>query len=358
MKRTALNNEIIQERFSSLIKNLHEAVLVENEERKIVLTNQAFCNMFGIQATTEQMIGADCANAAEESKVHFNQPEAFVARINEILAQKQLVIGDRLETVFGTYLERDYIPVFLDDKYMGHMWKYRDVTENQLLIRNIQSKNQELKDFSAMLSHDIKNPVRSIKSIITWIEDDLEDNNVELDFLTENLGQIKRKIEMANNIIDGVINYSRIGIENSLEEFSFKTVINEATTAFKNKNLQFDLQIDESEIEGVKTQWLQVFNNLISNAIKYNDKDVCIISITVSDGTITLSDNGPGVSADGQAKMFIAFETLDQNKNKTESTGIGLAIVKKVLDNHQYKIGIDNSSSAGLKYIFTRIVTI
>jgi PAS domain S-box-containing protein len=114
---------------TNLIINLGEGILLENSERKIVLTNQLFCEMFAIPAPPEAIIGGDCSESAEQSKHFFKNPEIFVADIEKILTNKKVVFNDELELVDGRYFQRDYIPTYIDEVYSGHLWKYRDVTE-------------------------------------------------------------------------------------------------------------------------------------------------------------------------------------------------------------------------------------
>lgn len=117
--------------FTSLITNMNSGILLEDENRRIVFTNQLFCDLFGIPVAPEMMQGADCSNSAEQSKHLFKQPEKFVNNINTILKNKELVSGELLEFEDGRILERDYIPIYLDKKYKGHLWKYTDITDKQ-----------------------------------------------------------------------------------------------------------------------------------------------------------------------------------------------------------------------------------
>ena len=117
-----------ENRLSTLILNLQMGVLLEDENRKIQLTNQMFCDLFQIPANPEQMVGADCTSSAEQSKSMFKEPESFVQRIDMILTNKKTVLSDELEMVDGRVLERDYIPIFNEGIYKGHLWSYQDVT--------------------------------------------------------------------------------------------------------------------------------------------------------------------------------------------------------------------------------------
>jgi PAS domain S-box-containing protein len=116
---------------TNLIINLQEGILLEDSNRKIALTNQLFCAMFGILAPPEALIGADCSGSAEQSKMFFKNPVKFIADMEKILADKKAVYNDELELADGRYFERDYIPTYLENKYSGHLWKYRDISERK-----------------------------------------------------------------------------------------------------------------------------------------------------------------------------------------------------------------------------------
>ncbi len=118
-------------RMSTLITNLHAGILLENDQRKIALVNQQFCNLFNIPVTPQQLIGVDCSQSAEQSKHLFKDPVAFVNRIDKILKDRQLLTGDELELVDGKFYERDFVPLWNEDKYDGHLWIYRDITESK-----------------------------------------------------------------------------------------------------------------------------------------------------------------------------------------------------------------------------------
>ncbi len=132
-----------QNRLATLISNLQTGVLLESEDRKISLTNQMFCDLFQIPVSPDQLKGADCSNAAEESKHHFADPEGFVKRIEKVLKSKKLVLSDELKMNDGRILERDYIPIFSDGKYKGHLWTYQDVTLRKNYKKNIEAQKEK-----------------------------------------------------------------------------------------------------------------------------------------------------------------------------------------------------------------------
>ena len=119
-------------RLEAIIRRMTASLLVEDEHRRIALVNQQFCDLFGIPVSPEQLIGADCSQAADQSKHLFADPVVFVERIGQILAARQPVLSETVEMVDGRYLERDYIPLFIEETYSGHLWLYRDTTSVRL----------------------------------------------------------------------------------------------------------------------------------------------------------------------------------------------------------------------------------
>jgi PAS domain S-box-containing protein len=118
-------------RLSTLIESLQAGILVEDDTRHIRHLNRDFCEMFSIPAPPEALVGSDYSNSAEESKHLFEEPASFVARIDEILSERRTVTGEELALADGRTFERDYIPIFVGERYEGHLWQYRDVTQRK-----------------------------------------------------------------------------------------------------------------------------------------------------------------------------------------------------------------------------------
>jgi PAS domain S-box-containing protein len=138
-----------KQRISSLIQNLQSGVLLEDENRMIMVTNKLFCSMFNIPATPDALIGADCSNTAEQSKHLFRNPEQFVSRIDEILTERKEVLGEIVELADGKFFERDYVPIFVNGLYKGHLWKYTDVTERKNYEKNLKKQEEKYRSIIA-----------------------------------------------------------------------------------------------------------------------------------------------------------------------------------------------------------------
>ncbi|KUJ56809.1 PAS domain S-box protein [Chryseobacterium aquaticum] len=170
-----------------LLANLQFGILMEDENRKIIFTNDLFCRMFNIPVSSDEMIGADCTNSAEDSKSLFKNEVHFVERINEILKEKKIVTNELLETQNGNFLERDYIPIFINDHYKGHLWKYNDITERvvtQNLLKQSEERNRMIMD-SAMNAIVITNDKgeitfwnRSAVCTFGWTKEEMEGEQI------------------------------------------------------------------------------------------------------------------------------------------------------------------------------------
>ena len=116
-------------RLQTLISSMHSGILAENTNRQIILTNQIFCDIFKIPLDPDSMKGMDCSDAAQNSKHLFEDEAGFVERIDNILMDRKRIDGELLKMKDGSILERDFLPIYEKGDYIGHIWKYQDVTQ-------------------------------------------------------------------------------------------------------------------------------------------------------------------------------------------------------------------------------------
>ena len=141
-----------ENRLSSLILNLDSAVLLEDENRKIILTNTKFCELFNISSSPELLKGEDCAAFINESIKLFKNPDKFISRVLLILHEKQQVLGDEITLLDGTILERDYIPIIKENQYKGHLWTYKDITLRKQYRKSLEVQKQNYSNIIANMN--------------------------------------------------------------------------------------------------------------------------------------------------------------------------------------------------------------
>lgn len=148
-RQSEIERQNTYSRLFELIKNLTGGILLEDEHRKTILTNENFCKMFNINVPPEMLKGVDCSNSAEESKSLFLDPDKFVSRIDKALSKREKETGVLLETVTGRFFERDYIPIRSNSGvYLGHLWHYKDITEKIEIERELKEREELFSNIS------------------------------------------------------------------------------------------------------------------------------------------------------------------------------------------------------------------
>ncbi|HOZ86501.1 MAG TPA: ATP-binding protein [Bacteroidia bacterium] len=222
-------------------------------------------------------------------------------------------------------------------------------------FKELRRKNKELDQFAYVVSHDLKAPLRGIDNILTWTE---EDHAAEITpELKKNIDLIRGRAKRLENMINGLLDYARIGKEKkALQLVDVSLMLRELTEVLVPAGFTVKIENDLPLIVTEPLLLEQVFSNLISNAVKYNDKDHGEISISSVDKPrhyeFTVKDNGIGIQPEYFEKIFTIFQTL-RERDAFESTGVGLAIVKKIIEEQKATINVESVFGQGAAFNFT-----
>ncbi len=220
----------------------------------------------------------------------------------------------------------------------------------------LEAANNELKDFAYVVSHDLKAPLRGISRLADWLTHDYADvvDEQGKDMAALLINRVKRM----DNLIDGILEYSRIGrIVGEPGPIVLNTLLPEIIESLAApEHIHIVIEHDLPVITGDRIRISQVFQNLLSNAIHYMDKAEGTILVRCTDDEMcwrfAVSDNGPGIEERHYERIFKIFQTLT-SKDKHESTGVGLAIVKKIVEFYGGKIWLDSEVGQGSTFLFT-----
>jgi len=224
------------------------------------------------------------------------------------------------------------------------------------LIEKVDNINKELKDFASIVSHDLKAPLRGIKSLATWILDDCSDKLGEKG--NEQMNLLLGRVERMYNLIDGVLQYSRAGrTEEKIVQVNLNDFIPEAIDMLvPPENISITIENTLPVIECAETHVMQLFQNLLSNAIKYMDKPHGWIKVgcVEEDGfwKFSIADNGPGIEEKYFEKIFKMFQALSVSE-EFEGTGVGLTITKKIVELYGGNIWVESEIGKGSTFFFT-----
>ena len=360
-----------EERYRSIFENALEGIFRFVPRERFSDVNPALVQMLGY-ASKENVLALDLAH---DLYMHADEFHEMLDRLQTNAVVKNAEVtwkkntGDPIIVSINSRVIRDA---------QGHIVCYegmmQDVTERKRAedeIRSLNAElearvkerttelqlaNRELKDFAYVVSHDLKAPLRAISRLASWLREDyapaFDDKGHEMVDLL--IGRVKRM----DHLIDGILEYSRIDrVGNERVPVDLNQIVADVIDSLAPpEHVHITVAHELPSLIIGKTQIFQVFQNLIGNAIKFMDKPQGQIELQCveDDGNwrFSVSDNGPGIDPKYHDRIFKIFQTLHP-RDEFESTGIGLALVKKIVEFHGGKIWLESTGEKGSQFFFT-----
>jgi len=246
----------------------------------------------------------------------------------------------------------------LNGELVGSIGIHLDITElkklefqKEELLKNLERQNESLNEYAQIVSHDLKSPLRSIHTLVTWIKGEKE--NVLNAQTQQYISLIEEKVEKMDYLIEGILTFSKIdSYEDANELVDLNKIIE---NIIKIIDIPPHIEVTIAKKLPVKNtnrfRMQQLFQNLISNAIIHNDKEKGEVVIDFTEDekcyTFSVQDNGPGIPKKFRNKIFQLFESYSSDN---KSTGIGLSIVKKIVEKYNGKIWIESEKEIGTTF--------
>lgn len=362
----------VEERTKEVIKNekRFRALIEKSADMMTLATPEG--QMLYISPSLTEILGFSIEEYQNSTGLEFIHPDDVQIVMEKIMGIISIPGGSffsqhRLLHKNGSYrwCEGTFTNMLHDPDVEALVSNFRDITERkkaelEIINQNkiLNTMNRELEQFAFVASHDLQEPLRSLISFTGLLKDDFKDKldqNGEkyIEFI---LQSSKRMQELVKALLD----YSRIGKERELVQIDCNILLQDVFT-------DMNLSISESKamiksnnlpvLKGFKVELRQLFQNLISNAIKFRKKDsIPEISISAKkqgeDWLFSVEDNGIGINPDDAYKIFIIFKRL-HNRNEYEGTGIGLSHCKKIVELHGGHIWVVSKPGEGSTFYFT-----
>jgi len=353
-------------RYKALFAGAPEGILVADlQTKQFRYANPAMCGMFGY--TEEEFLRIGVADLHPKESLDHVLAE-FEAQVRgEKVLSPDLPCLRKDGTLF--YANISGIIMVLDARKCS-VGFFTDITERkeaekafeklnkdlELAVLNLGRSNKELQDFAYVVSHDLKAPLRGIKTLAQWITTDYADK------IDENgrgqLNLLLSRADRMHNLIDGILQYSRVGrVQEEKVQVNLNELVAEAIDMIAPpENIVVSIENELPVIECERTRIAQVFQNLLSNAVKFMDKPEGQVRIgcAAEDGwwKFSVTDNGPGIEEKYFEKIFQLFQTLSP-RDEVESTGVGLTVAKKIVELYGGKIWVQSKVGQGSTFLFT-----
>jgi PAS domain S-box-containing protein len=349
---------------SALLRTMIDGVVSIDEHRVVKTFNPAAEQIFGYQG--HEIIGQNASvlfpvPATGEDM----QPDYFE---NHYVQWRTRASGLTHEAMGrrkdGAVFPMDLAAVEMHDgehrMYVGIM---RDISERKQaeeqkarLMSELESANEELKSFAYVVSHDLKAPLRAIGALADWLSHDYSDKFDNEG--KEHMRLLVSRVHRMGNLIDGILQYSRVGrVREALVAVDLNQAVQDVIDLISPpSNVTITIRHSLPILVTERTRIEQIFQNLFSNAIKYSDKPRCEIRVDCSaEGKywkFSVADNGPGIEARHFERIFHLFQTLAP-RDRIESTGVGLTLVKKIVEIYGGSIWIESTVGEGTTFFFT-----
>ena len=330
----------------------------KTKEFRNVYVNQTNSEIVGVDL--QPFMGKLLRDTFPDSYTH-GLPDKYIQALetNEKVRIGEVEYGDKVvekQVFFLEAIPLNQTYVMLTTENVTALRKAKeDLVEN---IKQLNSVNAELKDLTHVVSHDLKGPIRNIRFVIELLCENCKDSIAGEDFKALQL--VSESAKRMQCLVEDILDFATIGQKKEREMVDCNELVEDVLTdlrvTIKNNNAEICYQPLPS-INGYKTELRQLFQNLIGNAIKFQEKGVApVVSISAEliDGYhhFTISDNGIGINPKDKDRIFAMFERTHIGP-EYKGSGIGLTTCKKVVELHDGTIWLDEKKSQGSMFHFT-----
>jgi len=352
------------------VDTLDSGIIISDKKQQVVWANKTVGEFFGIDR--DRLIGIDIHRAFDRYVNVFEDSQELRVRVEQAIKTRERIDAYtcHIRPSMGReerILEYRSIPIETERYKGGRIEHYIDITKIKQLeegllekTKKLEKSYEKLEQFSHVVSHDLKEPAHTVEAFSGFLLEDYHDKLDEegVDYLQ----RIKKATGRMRDLINDVLKFSSIHMDrSSFERVNVQKVLKEVKDDLEVRLHGVNLQIDDDmpAVRGNRIPISELFSNLITNAIKYNDKALPTLHVgwlkeSKKNGTCTffVQDNGIGIEERYQERIFGIFQKLNPREDY-EGTGAGLAICKRIVEEHKGEIWVESEVGKGSTFYFT-----
>ena len=224
------------------------------------------------------------------------------------------------------------------------------------LNEKLEKVEKEFKEYSYIVSHDLKAPLRAIRTLAEWLVGDYADKFDEQG--KELVDLIMSRTNRMSDMIEGLLQFSRtMNKSEDKVEININSILEEIIITLKvPPHIQINIKDNIPSIKGEKTKIIRLYTELIKNAVLFNDKEKGMVDVGFKQENnqviYSIKDNGPGIAEHNRERIFNIFQTL-KPKDEAETTGMGLTLANKIVEVHNGKLWLESEEGTGSTFYFT-----
>jgi len=351
------------------IDTLDSGIIITDQREEVLWANATIGRFFGIDR--DRLIGVGARRARSRYVGAFEDAQSLERVMEEAAENRERIdsMTCRVRPTLGReerVLEYRSIPIEAENHRSGRIDHFIDVTELKRLeenlreqTRNLELSYEKLEEFSSVVSHDLKEPLRTIQTFSGFLLEDYADRLEEEG--VEYLNTLRRTSSRMRDLINDLLSLARVHVDSAaFERINTQRLLEEIQEDLDARLRGVNLHVAENlpAVRGSRVRIGELFSNLIVNAIKYNDKALPTVRVDwTEDGrsdrvTFFVEDNGIGIEARYQERIFGIFEKLNPREDY-EGTGAGLAICKRIVEEHGGRIWVNSEVGKGSTFFFT-----
>jgi PAS domain S-box-containing protein len=339
-----------------ILESTADGLLAVDSKGKVIKASKRFAEFWRIPQSL--MDAGDDRALLDFVLEQLSDPDAFLKKVQSLYGS-DAVDMDTLAFKDGRIFERYSFPMMMDGAVIGRVWSFRDITERRRQEREISEKSTELERFTYTVSHDLKSPLVTVKTFLGYLEQDLL--NPDAERIKQDVGYMRTAADKMGHLLDELLNLARVGRKtNPPVRVTFQQLAQEVVglVAGRISTSRAEVQVADAAVvlEGDRPRLVEIWQNLVENACKFMaDQPKPRIEIGVeqrgAETVFFVRDNGAGIEPRYQEKVFSLFEKLNP---KIEGTGMGLALVKRVVELYKGRIWVESGGlGQGANFLFT-----